>query len=275
MTIPTTPLPGGFHMPVLGQGTWGIGVNRSNRRAEVRALQLGMDLGMTLIDTAEMYGDAESVVGEAIRGRRDEVFVVTKVLPSHASRRGTIRACERSLRKLAVDCIDLYLLHWSGSEPLGDTFAAFEELRQAGRIKSFGVSNFDLGELQAAQRIAGPGGIATNQILYNLARRGPEAALIPHCEDAGIVIMAYSPLEQAALDFTGTLAEVGRRHGATPAQVAIAWTLRRPGVAAIPKAAREAHVRENAGAAGVRLLAEDLADLERAFPSRTSSLEWL
>lgn len=262
-----TTLRDGRRVPLLGQGTWTMGTDRARRAAEVHALQLGIELGMTLIDTAEMYADggAEEVAGEAIRGRRGQVFVVTKVLPQNASRRGTIQAAERSLRRLGIDCIDLYLLHWKSPHPLPETLAAFAELQQAGKIRSYGLSNFDTAELEAARALPHGSGIACNQVYYNLLHRGIEWSLLPLCRDAGIVVMAYTPLEQGRLT-DPTLERIGRRHGATPAQVAMAWTIREQGVVAIPKSADPAHVRANAAAAALVLPAGDLAELDAAFP---------
>jgi diketogulonate reductase-like aldo/keto reductase len=249
----------------------------SRRRAdEVAALRLGIDLGMTLIDTAEMYasGGAEEVVGRALEGRRDEVFLVTKVLPQNASRAGTLRACERSLKRLATDRIDLYLLHWEGSHPLAETVAALVELERAGKIASWGVSNFD--ERRIAQTLAldGGAGCAANQVLYSLARRGIEWRLLDECARRRILVMAYSPLDEGRLE-TGegaatkrrrALQSVARRRGATPAQVALAFTIARDGVVTIPKAGRPEHVRENAAAGELVLEAADLAELDAAFP---------
>lgn len=275
MQAPTTKLPNDIDVPVLGQGTWRMGEDRHRRKAEVAALQLGIDLGMTLIDTAEMYGDAEIVVGEAIRGRRDRVFISSKVLPSNASRTGVMRAAERSLARMGIDYMDLYLLHWEGRYPLEDTLAGFLDLQRQGKIRAFGVSNFDADLLARARALPGGDQLAANQILYNLTRRGPEPRVIPLCHDAGMAVMAYSPLEQARMDWGGALADVARRHGASPAQIAIAWTLRFPGMVSIPKAVTEKHVRDNAGAIHVRLTDEDVADLDRAFPAGEEGLEYL
>jgi diketogulonate reductase-like aldo/keto reductase len=266
-------LPSGSRIPVLGQGTWYMGEDPSARRAEVAALRLGMDLGMTLIDTAEMYGEggAEEVVGEAIAGRRDEVFLVSKVYPHHADRRGVQAACERSLQRLRTDCIDLYLLHWRGKVPLAETLEGFVRLREQGKIRDFGVSNFDLDDMLEA--VALPGGelVATDQVLYNLAQRGIEWELLPWCRERRIPVMAYSPLEsvfgeQAGLLGNPQLAAVARRHGVTPARVALAWVLRQDGVVAIPKAVRPQHVRENRAALDLVLTPEDLAQLDAGFP---------
>jgi diketogulonate reductase-like aldo/keto reductase len=252
----------GAQIPALGLGTWHMGERASLRRDEVNALRLGLDLGMNLIDTAEMYGDggAEEVVAEAISGRRDEVYLVSKVLPHHASRTGTIDACEGSLRRLRTDAIDLYLLHWPGSHPVEETVAGFEALVRQGKIRHWGVSNFDVDEM------AGLEGAAANQVLYNLRRRGIERNLLPWCEGRGIAVMAYSPLEQGRLRRSPGLEAVARRHGATPSQVALAWVLRHDAVVAIPKATNAEHVRENRKAAELVLAPEDLADLDRDFP---------
>jgi diketogulonate reductase-like aldo/keto reductase len=266
--IPTLALPGGERVPALGQGTWRMGENDARRAAEAAALRLGLDLGMTLIDTAEMYGDggAELVVAEAIAGRRDEVFLVSKVLPQNASRAGTIAACERSLRRLGTDRIDLYLLHWRGGEPLADTLAGFAALLRDGKIRHWGVSNFDTDDMTELAALPGGGAVATNQVLYNLSRRGIEHDLLPWCEARGIPLMAYSPVEQGRLLGSTALAGIAARHGATPAQVALAWLLGRPGVMVIPKAGRPEHVRDNRAAADLTLGAEDRAALDRAFP---------
>jgi diketogulonate reductase-like aldo/keto reductase len=260
---------------VIGQGTWYI--EHAYRRVAVAALRRGLDLGMNHIDTAEMYGDgvAEQVVGEAIAGRRDEVFLVSKVLPHNASRTGTIAACERSLRRLRVERLDCYLLHWRGAHPLADTIAAFEELQQAGMIASWGVSNFDAGDLQEAQEVAesvsGPGRIACDQVLYHLGQRDIEHAVIPWCEAHRAAVVAYSPFGHdrfpAPRSIGGrVLAEIARVHGATPRQVALAFLIRQPQVFAIPKAASPAHVEENAGAGDLTLAPDDIARIEAAFP---------
>ena len=267
--IRTTNLPAGEAVPVLGQGTWHMGEDPRRHNDEVAALKLGLDLGMTLIDTAEMYGNggAETVVAEAIAGRRDEVFIVSKVLPSNASRRGVETACESSLKRLKVDTIDLYLLHWRGSVPLAETVGAFEALKAAGKIRHWGVSNFDADDMEELAGIASGNAVQTNQVLYNPRHRGIEHDLIPGCSARGVPIMAYSPVGQGgALLRDATLKRVAARHGVTPAQVALAWTLRGPGVISIPKAADAAHVRENAAARDLRLTAEDDAALDAAFP---------
>lgn len=257
----------GAEMPALGQGTWMMGEARS-RKEEADALRAGIGLGMTLIDTAEMYADggAEEVVGEAIEDRRDQVFLVTKVLPSNASRQGTVRAAERSLKRLRTDRIDLYLLHWETSHPLVETLAAFCQLREEGKILHYGVSNFDVGEMEVTETLPGGSDVASDQILYNLQRRGPERRLIPWCAGRNVVVMAYSPLDEGRLKRGGVLKEIAERHGVKQAQVALAWTLRLDGVVSIPKASRLDHVAENAAALDLRLTQEDLNDLDGAFP---------
>ena len=266
--IRTTNLPSGEPVPVLGQGTWGMGEDRSRRAAEIAALRLGIDIGMTLIDTAEMYagGGAEQVVGEAIAGRRADVFLVSKVLPSHATRRGTIAACEASLRHLNTDRLDLYLLHWRETTPLDEPLEAFQALVRNGKIRYWGVSNFDVDDMEELVAIPGGTAVATDQVLYNLTRRGIELNLLPWCRRRKIPIMAYSPIEQARLLKKRALARVAARQNATPAQIALAWVLRHPDVIAIPKASELDHVRENRGALEIRLTDADLADLDRAFP---------
>ncbi|GAA1286633.1 oxidoreductase [Planotetraspora silvatica] len=263
-----TKLPSGEEVSVLGQGTWRMGENRSSRDEEIAALQVGLDLGMTLIDTAEMYaeGEAERLTGEAIAGRRDEVFLVGKVLPHHATLRGTAAACEESLRRLGTDRIDLYLLHWREGVPLEETMSAFERLTASGHIRHWGVSNFDVGDMTELVALAGGQAVQSDQILYNLARRGSEFELAPWCHERGIPIMAYSPVEQGRLLGHPALRGVAERHEATPAQVALAWTLRDDGVIAVPKAAKASHVRENQAALEIRLAEEDLLVLDTAFP---------
>jgi len=272
-------LAGGETIPVLGQGTWYMGDQPAKRREEIAALRRGTELGLTLIDTAEMYGSgrAESLVGEAIAGLRDEIFLVSKVLPSNASGTDVRRACEASLKRLGTDRIDLYLLHWSSSFPLEETIRGFENLRAAGRIRYWGVSNFDVAEMKALLATPGGSGCAVNQVLYNLTRRGIEYELLPSCRRHGIPIMAYSPVEQGRVLRHPELQRVARRHGATPAQVALAWVLRQDYVVAIPKAASRAHVSENRGALDLRLAEEDFAELDRAFapPTGPKPLEML
>jgi diketogulonate reductase-like aldo/keto reductase len=278
MPIGTVTLPGGETVPALGQGTWKMGERHTRRADEVRALQLGLDLGMSLIDTAEMYADgtAEEITGEAIAGRRDEVFLVSKVLPSNASRAGTVAACERSLRRLGVATIDLYLLHWPGRHPLAETIAAFKALQQAGKILHWGVSNFDVEEMEALLA-AGGDGVAANQVLYNLTRRGIEYDLVPWQAARRVPLMAYSPIEQGRLARNRALEQVGARHGATPAQIALAWALAQPQTIVIPKAGSAAHVRENRASADIVLTADDVAALDAAFPPprRKSPLEMI
>jgi diketogulonate reductase-like aldo/keto reductase len=275
-------LPSGASMPVLGQGTWYMGDDAAHRGREVDALRLGMDLGMNLIDTAEMYGDggAEEVVGEAVAGRRDEAFIVSKVYPHNATRKGVIAACERSLKRLGTDRLDLYLLHWRGSVPLAETFEAFAALKQAGKIVDFGVSNFDRGDMEEAARLPDGAAVAANQVLYNLARRGVEWDLLPWCRERGIALMAYSPLESSPDEQRGLLGNAGlkavaQRHGVSAAQIALAWLLAQDGVVVIPKAVDPRHVRENRAALDIALTAEDLLDLDRAFapPRRAARLD--
>lgn len=279
ISIPTVKLPAGETVPALGLGTWNMGERADRRSAEADALRLGIDLGMTLIDTAEMYasGGAEEVVGDAIAGRRDQVFLVSKVLPSNATRAGVPAACERSLKRLRVEVIDLYLYHWRGGTPLAETVEALEALRKAGKVRHWGVSNFDTDDMQELTALAGGGNCQVNQILYNLSRRGPEFDLLPWQRERGIAAMAYSPVEQGALAGDGRLAAIARRREATPAQVALAWTLRAPGVIAIPKAVNPDHVRQNRAAADLELTAEDLAELDRLFPppDRKRALEMI
>ncbi|MFS0756926.1 aldo/keto reductase [Noviherbaspirillum sp. 1P10PC] len=262
-----TKLPSGEAVPALGQGTWYMGDLPARRAAEVAALRAGMDLGMTLIDTAEMYGDgaAERLVGEAIAGRRDSAFIVSKVLPHHATRRGTVAACEASLKRLATDRIDLYLLHWRGGVPLEDTLSGFAELQRAGKIRHWGVSNFDVDDMRELNAVAGGAAVAANQVLYNLTRRGIEFDLLPQCAAEGVPLMAYSPIEQGRLLRDPTLATIAGRHQVTPAAIALAWVLRQPGMIAIPKASSEAHVRDNRAALDIQLNEDDLAALDRAF----------
>lgn len=248
-----------------------MGDDAGRRGDELRALQLGFDLGSTLVDTAEMYGDgdAEVLVGEAIRGRRDGVFLVSKVLPSNAGAKATVRACERSLKRLGTDRLDLYLLHWRGSTPLEETLDAFTRLVDQGKIRHWGVSNFDHHDMEELVRLDGGEAVATDQVLYNLARRGIEWDLLPCCEDRSLPAMAYSPIEQGRLLDHPALATVAERHAATPPQVALAWVLRGTGVLTVPKAATPAHVEENHRALEVALTNEDIAELDTAFPPPT------
>ncbi|MFO1047643.1 MAG: aldo/keto reductase [Geminicoccaceae bacterium] len=264
----TLRLPGGEAVPALGQGTWGMGEDPADRGAEVAALRRGLELGLSLIDTAEMYaeGGAERVIAEAIGGRRDEVFLVSKVYPHNASAQGTVAACERSLKRLATDRIDLYLLHWRGAHPLAETVAAFEGLQRAGKIRHWGVSNLDAADMAELAELPGGGACATDQVLYNPGRRGPEWDLLPWCRERGIPVMAYSPLEQGRLAGNATLGALARARGCGPLQVALAWVLAQPGVLAIPKAARAAHVEANVAVLGFELSPDELAAIDRAFP---------
>jgi diketogulonate reductase-like aldo/keto reductase len=264
----TVRLPFGAVVPALGQGTWHFAEDPSRRPDEIAALRLGLDLGLSLIDTAEMYadGEAEILVGEAIKGRRDEVFLVSKVLPENAGRDDVVLACERSLRRLGTDHLDLYLLHWRGNIPLDETVDGFATLISAGKIRSWGVSNFDVLDMQKLYNLYRRVEVTTDQVLYNLMRRGIEFDLMPWCSKRGIPIMAYSPIEQGRLLRNPALMSVAARHDVTPAQVALAWVLRSDGVIAIPRAGRPAHVRENCRALDLSLSARDLDELERAFP---------
>ncbi|RWP26676.1 aldo/keto reductase [Mesorhizobium sp.] len=267
-TIRTTTLPSGEAVPVLGQGTWKMGEDARRHADEVNALKLGLDLGMTLIDTAEMYasGGAEEVVADAIAGRRDEVFLVSKVLPSNASRTGVPAACEASLRHLRTDRIDLYLLHWPGSVPLAETVEAFEALKKAGKIRHWGVSNFDTHEMEELVSLPAGDGVQTNQILYNLSQRGPEFDLAPWSRQGGIPLMAYSPVDQGVLARNASLEAIAARHDATPAQLALAWVMAQDGLIAIPKASKQEHIRQNVAALDIELTREDFAEIDRAFP---------
>jgi aldehyde reductase len=279
MSMKYIELPTGDRLPALGQGTWMIGENRSSRAGEIATLQRGIDLGMTLIDTAEMYGEgaSEQLVGEAIRGRRERVFLVSKVYPHNAGRKDLPAACERSLRRLGVDCLDLYLLHWRGGVPLAETVETFERLKTQGKIRHWGVSNLDLGDM--AELCAAPGGdrVAANQVLYNLTRRGVEWDLLPWCGERGIPLMAYSPIEQARLARHPGLCALAEKRGAAPAQLALAWLLRHDRVIAIPKASSVAHVEQNFAALACPLDAETLAGIDRLFPppKRATPLQML
>lgn len=272
-------LPSGERLPALGQGTWGMGERAANASAEADAIRHGLDLGLGLIDTAEMYGSggAEEVVGTAIAGRRDETFLVSKVFPHNASKQGTVQACERSLRRLSTEHLDLYLLHWRGSTPLEETLEAFEQLRQSGKIRHFGVSNFDAADMDELSTARLGGEIACDQVLYNLSRRGIEFDLLPWCREHGVPVMAYSPIEQGRLLNDQVLRRIAERHEASPAQIALAWVLRQDGVCAIPKAATPRHVEDNLAALDVRLGAEELAELDDEYrpPERAVPLEIL
>jgi diketogulonate reductase-like aldo/keto reductase len=270
--------PTGVDVPVIGQGTWQI--ESRDRRAVVAALRSGLDLGMNHIDTAEMYGNgvAEQVVAEAIAGRRDQVFLVSKVLPGNASRQGTITACERSLARLRTDRLDCYLLHWRGKHPLQDTIAAFEQLSKDGKIRSWGVSNFDVADLEEALAIAGPGRMVCNQVLYHLRERAIEPAVLPWCERNGVAVVGYSPFGHGDFPEPGSrqgrvLEEIARVHGATARQVALRFLVRRPSLFAIPKASSEAHAGDNAGAGELKLTAEEIDRIDQAFRLDASQTE--
>jgi diketogulonate reductase-like aldo/keto reductase len=269
----TVTLPSGERVAALGQGTWNIGDDLKTRAEEIAALRLGIDLGATLIDTAEMYGEgrAELLVGEAIAGRRHEVFLVSKVYPHNASRRGAIAACERSLKRLKTDRLDLYLLHWRGDVPLAETMEAFAALRKAGKIRHYGVSNLDLADMQELWPLPGGAGVETDQLLYNLIRRGIEWDLLPWLRERRIPVMAYSPVEQGKLLRNPKLVEFARRHGTTPARVALAWLLANDDVIVIPKTGHRERVRENVLAAEDRLTPDQLQELDRLFPPPDSA----
>ena len=277
--LPTVTLLSGVVVPALGLGTWHMGEDPRQASQEVEALRHGLDEGLTLIDTAEMYaeGGAEEIVGEAIAGRRDEVFLVSKVYPWNASREGTIAACERSLARMRTDRLDLYLLHWRGEHPLAETVEAFETLQEAGKIGAWGVSNFDLADMEELMEVPGGGNCVANQVLYNLSRRGVEYDLLPWCRHRGIAVMAYSPIEQGSLARNETLIHIAKAYQATPAQVALAFLLERDGVIAIPKSSHPQRVTENREAADLDLTDEDLDALDAAFPppSRPMPLEMI
>jgi diketogulonate reductase-like aldo/keto reductase len=259
----------GESVPALGQGTWNMGEHRRRAAEEAAALRLGIELGLTLIDTAEMYGSggAEEVVARAAEGVRDRLFIVSKVYPHNASRTGVVAACERSLTRLATDRIDLYLLHWRGSTPLAETLDGFLRLQREGKIRHHGVSNFGLADMKEWIALTGGERVAVDQVLYNLARRGPEWDLFPWCRERNIAIMAYTPLGAGNVLANPVIGEVARLRDATPAQIALAWLLRQDGTIVIPKASRSEHVRENRGAVDIELTDADLAALERAFPA--------
>jgi diketogulonate reductase-like aldo/keto reductase len=277
--IPNVAFSNGTSVPALGLGTWNMGEHAKAAPIEVESLKRGLDLGMTLLDTAEMYaeGGAEEVAGEAIAGRRDEVFLVSKVYPWHASRQGVIDACDRSLERMKTDRLDLYLLHWRGEHPLAETVAGFEELRRSGKIGAWGVSNFDLDDMQELMEVPDGRNCVTNQVLYNLSRRGIEYDLLPWCQENGIVVMAYSPIEQGRILRNPELIRIAKAYQATPAQVALAFLLERDNVIAIPKSANPQRVEENAHAAELDLTDEDLDALDAAFPppERKQPLEML
>lgn len=275
----TVSLPGGDAVPALGQGTWNMGERAAARAEEIATIRLGLDLGLTLIDTAELYGDgrSESLVGEAIAGRRDEVFLVTKVLPSNASRDGVVAACGRSLRRLRTDRIDLYLLHWRGSLPLAETVEGFEQLRRGGSIRHWGVSNLDLDDMRELWSLPGGAQVAANQLLYNLGRRGIEWDLLPWLRERSIPVMAYSPIEQARLLGDRRLKAMAKRVGRTPAQLALAWLLSRPDVIVIPKTAHRERMHENAEALQRPLDGAESEELDRLFapPEGPTPLEMI
>jgi diketogulonate reductase-like aldo/keto reductase len=278
--IPATVLPTGETVSALGIGTWNMGDTQKTRADEIAALQVAVDLGMTVVDTAEMYGDgaAEALVAEALAHRREEIFLVSKVLPQHATRRGTIAACDASLRRLKTDRLDLYLLHWRGRVPLAETLEAFGRLARDGKIRHWGVSNFDTDEMEELVALDNAGTrVAANQVLYNLTRRGIEFDLLPWCRAHHVPVMAYSPLEQGRLTGRKALHAVAARLRATPAQVALAWVLRQPGVIAIPKSGRVERVRENRAALDITLAPDVLAELDEAFPppTRKKALEMI
>jgi diketogulonate reductase-like aldo/keto reductase len=273
LQMKTVSLPDGERVPALGQGTWGMGEKSKSHANEVAALRLGIDLGVTLIDTAEMYGEggAEKVVADAINGQRDRVFVVTKVYPHNASRAELPKACERSLRRLRIEVVDLYLLHWRSNTPLAETVEAFEKLRSAGKIKRWGVSNFDVEDMQELFDIENGSACAANQVLYNLKNREIESGLLPFLHQQSTALMAYSPVGHGrGLLKNATLKTIAKRYEATPAQIALAWVLRQPGVIAIPKAGNQAHVRDNARSIEIELTNHDFADIDREFPAPKS-----
>jgi diketogulonate reductase-like aldo/keto reductase len=262
-------LPDGTEVPALGQGTWHMGERGSEAKAEVAALKLGIELGMTLIDTAEMYGSggAEVLVGEAAHGQRDNLFIVSKVYPQNASKSGVPAACDRSLKRLRTDRIDLYLLHWRGSHKLTETVEAFEKLRADGKIRYWGVSNFDARDMQELARLPGGANCASDQVLYHVGSRGIEYELLPWCARQKVPLMAYSPVGQGGrLLSSKALAALAKRHNATPAQIAIAWSMRHDNVITIPKASDLLHVRENAASGAIALTADDLAEIDAAHP---------
>lgn len=258
-------------MPVLGLGTWRMGEAGSRGADIVNALRLGIDLGMTLVDTAEMYGEggAEEVVAKAIAGQRSEVFLVSKVYPHNATRQGVVAACERSLKRLNTDHLDLYLLHWIGDVPFQETLAGFDDLQRAGKIRAHGVSNFDTEDMASWTKLPVGKSVSTNQVMYNLSRRGIEWELLPWCRKRHIPVMAYSPVDQGSLLAKRGLKQIATRRGVSPAQVALAWLLHQEGVVVIPKAARPDHVRENRAALDLELTTEELKELDRTFPPPT------
>jgi diketogulonate reductase-like aldo/keto reductase len=267
--IPTVTLPDGSKVPALGQGTWMMGEKASEAPREIESLRRGIELGMTLVDTAEMYADggAERIVAKAIEGQRERIHLVSKVYPWNASAKGTIEACHRSLGRLGTDRIDLYLLHWRGEHPLAETVEAFERLRQDGLIGAWGVSNFDTDDMEELLSVPSGGNVAANQILYNLSRRGPEFDLIPWCRERNIPLMAYSPIEQGALARNHELIRIAKAYQATPAQLALAFVMRKGNVIAIPKTSSAHRAEENHGAAALQVSDEDWAALDADFPA--------
>lgn len=274
--IKTLQLTSGRKIPLLGQGTWRMGENSRHKQEEIDALKLGIDLGMTLIDTAEMYGEggAEKIVASAIADCREDIYLVSKFYPYNASYKDVIAACDRSLSRLKTDYLDLYLLHWRGSVPLSETLSGLQHLKQAGKILDYGVSNFDTADMKEAESLAGGQEIVTNQVLYNLMRRGIEWDLLPWCEERNIPIMAYSPVEQRAFVKDSKLSDIAAKHNATTTQIALSWLLHQDNVISIPKATNPQHVKENRAALDIQLTQEDLQELDRAFkpPSRKMSL---
>jgi len=260
-------LPGGERVPALGMGTWNIGDHRATRAEEIATLQMGLDMGLRLVDTAEMYGEglSESLIGEALAGRRDDAFLVSKVYPHNASRKGAVAACERSLRRLGTDHLDLYLLHWRGDVPFEDTIAAFQALQAAGKIRYFGVSNLDLSDMEEFWDTPGGDAVAVNQLLYNLSRRGIEFDLLPWLRERNVPVMAYSPIEQARLLRNAGLKGFAAQHGMTPAQAALAWLLASDDIIAIPKTGQRDRLRENMGALDITLTPDQLSELDRLF----------
>lgn len=261
-------LKSGDKVPVLGVGTWRMGERKGERAAEVAAIKLALELGIRLVDTAEMYGEggAEEMLSEALTGRRDEIFLVSKVYPQNASRKGVLAACERSLKRLTTDRLDLYLLHWPGSTPIEETIGAFETLHKDGKIRNWGVSNFDADGMGSVGRAPNGGNCASNQVLYHLGSRGIEWRLLDACRKADVMVMAYSPLGQGPLLRKPALKAIADKHGVDPAAIALAWVLRHPGVITIPKAVKPEHVRANMAALDVKLDAEDMKALDSAFP---------
>ncbi|MCC8934646.1 aldo/keto reductase [Rhizobium sp. 'Codium 1'] len=277
--IPTVTLPGGEDVPSLGFGTWMMGEDKSVAKVEIDTIRLALDLGMTVIDTAEMYGDggAERIVGTALKDRREDAFLVSKVLPWNASYSGTIKACHASLDRLGTDHLDLYLLHWRGEYPLDDTVAAMEELKVAGRIRAWGVSNFDIGDMEELLEVADGKNCSVNQVLYNLSRRGIEFDLLPWCQEHGIPVMAYSPIEQGRILDNSELIHIAKAYQATPAQVALAFLMEREGVIPIPKTSSPRRLQENREAVDLDISEDDWARLDAAFspPARKVPLEML